>query len=273
MYPPPLDILRAVADERGESPSVQIAAAALAAVTSAVLLSTLGVTGTLMGAALGSVAASIGSVVYSRGLHAGRDRVVAKTEALRRVARARIRMDDAAMAVRVGRDHAEGELALAEAALDDAEQALREAESSDEPVGRRLPWRRISVVTLGVFLAAMLAITTFELLSGRAVSTWTGGSEQDRRTTVPGLGRQRSAEPTRTPGPTQRPSMTSTSSTSPAPSPSPTTTTSTTTPTAAPTAAPPATPTEAPSTALTEAPTTPPSVTASAVPPEPSSTP
>jgi hypothetical protein len=43
-------------------------AGALAAVTAAVLLSTLGAAGTLIGAAVGSVAATIGSAVYAQGL-------------------------------------------------------------------------------------------------------------------------------------------------------------------------------------------------------------
>src|SRR3954470_10312740 len=43
-------------------------AGALAAVTTAVLLSTLGAVGTLIGAALGSVAATVGSALYAQGL-------------------------------------------------------------------------------------------------------------------------------------------------------------------------------------------------------------
>src|SRR3954454_3235204 len=43
-------------------------AGALAAVTTAVLLSTLGAVGTLIGAALGSVAATIGHALYAPGL-------------------------------------------------------------------------------------------------------------------------------------------------------------------------------------------------------------
>ena len=56
---------------------VQASAGALAAVSSAVLLSTVGVAGTILGAALGSIAVTVGSSFYSHYLHASRARVAA----------------------------------------------------------------------------------------------------------------------------------------------------------------------------------------------------
>ena len=47
---------------------LKTAAGALAAVTTAVLLSTLGAAGTLIGAALGSVAVTVSSQLYAQGL-------------------------------------------------------------------------------------------------------------------------------------------------------------------------------------------------------------
>ena len=46
-----------------------------------------------------------------------------------------------------------------------------------------LPWKRIGLVSAGVFVAAMLMILVFELVTGRAVSSYTGSD--DRRNSIP----------------------------------------------------------------------------------------
>src|SRR3954469_23891207 len=70
---------------------VQVSASALAAVSSAVLLSTVGVAGTIIGAAIGSVIATVGNAVYAAYLRASRPRVAsAQAAALARVSRARV---------------------------------------------------------------------------------------------------------------------------------------------------------------------------------------
>ena len=67
-----------------------VAASALAAVSSAVLLSSVGVAGTIIGAAVGSVVATAGSAIYSYYLRITHERVAqAQAAALDRVARAR----------------------------------------------------------------------------------------------------------------------------------------------------------------------------------------
>jgi len=161
---------------------VQAVAGALAAVSSAVLLSTVGVAGTVIGAALGSVAATVGSAVYSHYLAASRDRVAAAAAA-RSYAR-RVQADPTVTGAEVRPedvDEVAGETA-AEAGGADGANPWHEAV-------RGLRWRRI-VVTAGVlFVAAMSAILTFELVAGRAVSTYTGGSDADGpRLSVPGAG-------------------------------------------------------------------------------------
>src|SRR6478672_3016576 len=61
-------------------------AGALAAVSSALLLSTLGAAGTIIGAALGSVVVTVGSALYSQGLDRSRHRLTqAQLAAARRV--------------------------------------------------------------------------------------------------------------------------------------------------------------------------------------------
>jgi hypothetical protein len=207
---------------------VQVTAGALAAVTSAVLLSTIGVAGTLLGAALGSVAASVGNAVYSRTIQASHRRVAAQAEALRSVSKARDRLgtvDDGG----TGDTLVDAQLEDAGHELDHAEQALQESATTDASTAaadaaadaawgdgdgddtttspwRNLPWKRIGVLAAGLFLVVMLAITVFELVAGRSVSEITGGTTDGRSTTVPGIDRDTSATPTPSPTPTDGPS-------------------------------------------------------------------
>lgn len=172
---------------------VQAVAGALAAVSSAVLLSTVGVAGTVIGAALGSVAATVGSAVYGHYLAASRDRVAAAAAARASVRRAQDVVADGAGVADV-------------AELDD--DATRETGAAGDTHPWRaavhgLRWRRI-VLTAGViFVVAMSAILTFELVAGRAVSTYTGGSDTDGpRVSVPGVdGGDDESEPSPSPSP------------------------------------------------------------------------
>lgn len=157
---------------------------ALAAVSSAVLLSTLGAAGTIIGAALGSVIVTVGGALYSQGLARSRERLVqAQTAALRRVgvAQAEVR--------RAGRSQGDdrrvdAHLAHAQLTLDRAKEDL--GGLADESSGSAwrarmatLPWRRIGLGAAGLFAAAVVAITAFELLVGESVSSITGGSRGD----------------------------------------------------------------------------------------------
>lgn len=172
---------------------IQSIAGALAAVTSAVLLSTVGVAGTLIGAALGSLAATIGNAVYSHYLKATRDRVAAaQTIASARIGLAQRRVQEVSAGAAAGRPGAQEELAEAEEDLERAQAVLEEADPDPAPEGWRaalagLPWKRIALGTAGLFVVAMLLILAFELVSGRAVSTYTGGTDGDRRTSISGL--------------------------------------------------------------------------------------
>ena len=255
---------------------VQVAGSALAAVSSAVLLSTLGVGGTLVGAAIGSVAATVGTALYTRTLDVSRQQVAAQTAALRRVARARSDLDHAMSASRRGEDPAATGITRAEAELDRAEAALatvpavRDAVDMPDAAGgppltgvrpegasprdpRRavlgaLSWKRVATVAAAVFVVAMVTITAFELATGRAVSSYTGGSDRETGSTVPGLdARERPSErqpsddvtgdevgepveertddaPTATPTASETPTDDPTASTTPTPSASPTVT-------------------------------------------------
>lgn len=149
-------------------------AGALAAVTTAVLLSTLGAAGTLVGAALGSVAATVGTALYTRGLATSREQVArVQGSALQKVGiaqaevrRAARRQDDAP-AVEAHLEHADEQLAEARQDLDAVEERPRTG----------LPWKRIGLLAAGTFVAVVLALSAFELLGGKPVSSYTGGTD------------------------------------------------------------------------------------------------
>jgi hypothetical protein len=249
-----LRILVPVSDERRtlHIDWVQLTAGALAAVSSAVLLSTVGVAGTLIGAVVGSVAVTLGNAVYSHYLALSKERVAAaKTAALVRA----------------------GHPSSAPTRLDaEPERAEQPAKVSWREAVTGLPWKRIAAAATAVFLLAVGAILAFELVTGRAVSTYTGGSRDHghARTSIPGLGgggdagRDRTPEPTTAPsqgapttegGTSPRPATPSAEPTTPAPSPAATTTAATPTPTPTTSATP--TPSPRPELASPAAPATP----------------
>lgn len=149
-------------------------AGALAAVSSAVLLSSLGAAGTIIGAALGSVVVTVGGALYGQGL-----------------ARSRARLAQAPIPVRRRPGAAGAEVRTSRHPGGDPTSAAR----ADEPHGpglrerlAMLPWKRISLGAAGLFAASVLAITSFELVAGRTVSSITGGSDGGGGTTITRLG-------------------------------------------------------------------------------------
>ena len=212
---------------------VQSMAGAFAAVTSAVLLSTVGVAGTVIGAAIGSVVATVGSAVYSYYIAVTKDRVArAHAVAATRVVRAQSKLNEATQRLAVDRPQADEQIAGAGEDLERAKVELEEAEEAPERIDWRtmlggLPWKRIMLAAGAIFVVAMLVIVSFELITGRAVSSYTGGSDNHQRTSIPGLdgGGRKPAEPAPTTSPSQSPSEDDTSPSegaTPTPSESPT---------------------------------------------------
>lgn len=208
---------------------VQMVAGALTAVTSAVLLSTVGVAGTLIGAAVGSVVGTVGNAVYSHYLALSKRRVAAAkvlAESKARAAGRDSRTQQTQQTQRVQQEReAREELAEADVPAEDARRgrvSWREAISG-------LPWRRILPVAAVVFVVALAAILVFELVSGRAVSSFTGGSDENTRTSIPGIGRTQDSDrpdrqrpgPDREPRDDQDPGTTPTSEPTSSPTPTP----------------------------------------------------
>lgn len=177
---------------------VQSSGGALAAVSSAVLLSTFGVAGTLIGAAVGSLVITVGGAFYTYSIKAARQRVAtAQTVAVARIglAQARVREASGEMAERRpgAAEEAAHDIAEAEVDLDHARNALEDdLDTADKKPDWRsvlsgLPWKRIALGAVATFAAAMVVIVVFELVTGRAVSSYTGGSDSDQRTSIPGF--------------------------------------------------------------------------------------
>jgi hypothetical protein len=156
----------------------QPVAAGLAAMSSAVVLSTLGVAGTVIGAAVGSIVLTLGSAVYEHYLQLSRERALRAVQTL-------------------GRARRTSGTSPTERPAGVEEQAWR-AEASP-PVVRperpkvpwrallgRLRWQRPLLASAAVFAVVMGAILSFEMTTGRALSSYTGGSQADGpRTSIP----------------------------------------------------------------------------------------
>jgi hypothetical protein len=167
-------------------------AGALAAMSSAVLLSTLGAAGTIIGAALGSVVATVGGALYSQGLASSRKRLaLAQAAALRKVGIAQ---------AEVRRASRQGDGRAVDAHLSHADEQLDEAKEDLEPMAGQagvpgwrnrfamLPWKQVSLVAAGLFAGTLLAITVFELVVGQPVSSITGGTHGGGGTTITHVG-------------------------------------------------------------------------------------
>ena len=127
---------------------IQVAAAALAAITTAVLSSSLGATGTLVGAAGASVITTVATSLYQLSLERSRDRV-------RTLAR------------RPGSSPVD---------QDGSEPGIPQASPAPTRPGvqrswrsRTLHWGSVALGALGAFLLAMLAVTSIEWASGETV--------------------------------------------------------------------------------------------------------
>ena len=192
----------------------QLAASVLAAVTAAWIASSLGVAGTLVGAAVGSAVVTITSAFYARTLDKGRTLLV--TTASGTVIQRRVEED--------------GEIAeTLDQAAEDA--PVKRAEFVPDEPAPRLHWKTIIVTTAVVLALALAAISTYELVAGRTldgshgttIGDTFGGDKGDPKPSDP------TTEPTTKPTettPTTTPTPTATT-----PTPTPSATTPTPTPT------------------------------------------
>jgi hypothetical protein len=203
-------------------------AGALAAVASAVLLSTLGAVGTIIGAAVGSIVVTISSALFTQGLSSSkRSLAKAQASAMQKVgiAHAEVRRAERTDDTEVQ----EGHLEHADERLEEAHEELDAAALAATPLSWRqrlalLPWRRILIGAGVLFLVTVVVITVFEVIAGRSVSSFTGGSSDDSGTTINhvregGSGRGDDPDPSESPDPTDEASPSETPSETPIESP------------------------------------------------------
>lgn len=206
----------------------QVAGSALAAVSGAFFASWAGTTGTLIGAAFGSVIATIGSAIYSYSIRRS-------AQAVRRTA-AQVRQANLAgislpRTVSSGPDR-RGDADLPEDATSvlPAQDAgdLSEEEDLPEHWWTGLPWARIAAAAAVVLVIAVGSITVFESLTGRTVSSFTGGGDKTGTTLGNVTGQDSKPRPSPKPSPTAPPTTpgpstpASTGTTTPTPSEEPT---------------------------------------------------
>jgi hypothetical protein len=155
----------------------QVLAGALAAVTAALIGSTMGVAGTVVGAGLASVISTVGGAVYLRSIQRTRESV--------RTVRAKVVGRSGGSTVLVSDEKpAPGEVVEADTGAADATEAGEAAETEVAETGersedrppverRRLRWPVLAGTTLAAFALGMGVITGVEALRGESLS---GGS-------------------------------------------------------------------------------------------------
>ena len=204
----------------------QVVASALAAVTAAWIASSLGVAGTLIGAALGSFVVTISSAFYGRTLDKGKTLIV-----------------QTASGTVVQKQVEEGEIAEAFDEVEEAEGspvARAEVVGEDAPPTRRLHWKTIAATTVAVLAISLAAMGAYEVVTQKSF----GANPDNARIGNPFGGSSRPSddgEPkptTSTPTPTATPTPGAPAATTPAPvvtTPAPVPTATEPVPTAAPT--------------------------------------
>jgi hypothetical protein len=242
--------------ERGLDLSlVQVAAGALAAVSSAVAASYFSVAGTLLGAALGSVIGTVGTAVYRASLARTNEKlreiVPIQTVVLKRAAG-----DDTTTAVRfAGGTEAPGHPATATGSTEVAPTDLPTADPAGTgaaPAGDpartaanapsvRPRWRRLAVAAVVAFVVALGGVGAVEAVAGQSLSSLLTGDKSKDRTVwqvITPQAPRRDTGPAPTTSPTATPSGTASGTATPSETVSPSTGTPSPTVTPTPTGAP-----------------------------------
>ena len=149
--------------------ATQVAAGALASVSSAVVASFFGLAGTLIGAALASVISTVSAALYSSSLR--------KTNEKLRTARSQL----------TGRQSPVVETTAAAAAPATPATKVLPAHLDPRRAPARRPrprWTRVAVYAAAVFAIAMGVITGIELIGQKPVSALVGGTQTTQETTL-----------------------------------------------------------------------------------------
>ncbi|MGH3759147.1 hypothetical protein [Actinophytocola sp.] len=178
--------------EKSDTDSIrftQVLAGAMAAVTAAVLGSTMGVAGTVVGAGLASVITTVGGALYLRSIQRTKQSVrTVRNLVVTRAGPTRVTLveekaepePEAPAAAGAAPDH-EAET------LTENEEEAGEDESDQPPARRRLRWPALIAASVLAFVVGMLVVTGVEWVRGEPLSGGNG-------TTVGGIVRQQPDE-------------------------------------------------------------------------------
>jgi hypothetical protein len=167
-------------DRRPDVSYAQVAGSALAAVSAAIVASFLGVGGTVLGAALGSVIATMGGAVYAHSFRRAGAKL-SETKVLTVVTRSRA-------------GHGEpgpGDVPLIEPASSDGERGPTPPYAESGPPGtteeeevlqegpvrpRWMSWKTAALLAVAAFVIAMVVVSVVELTIGGPISGGSGGT-------------------------------------------------------------------------------------------------
>ncbi|HEY5786797.1 MAG TPA: hypothetical protein VIT65_18680 [Microlunatus sp.] len=153
---------------RLEMSATQLIGGALAAMTAAVIGAQLGVAGTVLGAAIGSVVAGAAGSLYTASLKHTKDKLASAF--VGRVGETDVEITTVSTDTEAaGWATATRPTAAAAPPSPDPVATAAEVDRAGRPVSR-WPWKPILVSTAAVFLLAIAGITGFELISGQSVS-------------------------------------------------------------------------------------------------------
>ncbi|SFB60324.1 hypothetical protein SAMN05216266_12546 [Amycolatopsis marina] len=190
-------------EENSAVKPIQVAAAALAAITAAFVGSSLGVYGTVLGAGIISIATTVGSEIYLRSLRRTKE-AARRTRMIAALTDARTRQPRSVpVTVEAG---AEPHDTTAIDKADPADTAMFVAEGDGESGNRRLGklrWPLIIGTSVLAFVIGMLVLTGFELTTGNAVSGGTGNTVSKIIGGGAGQGREQQEVPAGTGGDVQ----------------------------------------------------------------------
>jgi hypothetical protein len=157
----------------------KVIAGTLAAVSAAVCASFLGVTGTLVGAAVASLVGTVGQEIYAQSLKRGYRRLrPTKVSASAATPGTVTPHEPAATPMSSGALRT----SAARASVSGLSPLPRTASTPDSGTGTGIRWKRVALAAVGAFLLAMIAIAAVELVSGRALAGMLGDDNAGRST-------------------------------------------------------------------------------------------
>jgi hypothetical protein len=161
----------------------QVLAGALAAASAAVASSWLGVAGTVIGAAVVSVVASVGTVIYGHSLERGSQRVLAAMPIRPGQPVAAVAAADTAVLSRPESRTATSTISATSGtdtivlpAAEGAEDEPADVPPSDSSPSR-VNWKTVAVSSAAMLAIALGMLTTAEVITGRTALTGTGGDQ------------------------------------------------------------------------------------------------